>query len=495
MRVEMRDAWRPRAQPGGTEAPLKLRLEIVDGPESGRSLELDGAGSLLVGRSPEARLCLDPAADPRISRAHCLIELRPPRLTVVDLDSANGTFVNGRRIRKQTLADGDEIRAGRTRIAVHLLPATQSSSGPGVHRPAGEGKRPDPPDQAASAPHREHPLACLECGLDLTAPALSDGLGDSPSDAAYLCSACAAAEQAPELTGQRLGEFTLLQPHGHGGMGVVFRAVHEPTRRVCAVKRLHGSVADDERARRTFEREIDVQGAVRHPNLARVLGRGEAAGHFFVAMEFLAGGDAGQLVSRTFSGPLPPALACHLILQVLAGLEALHAAGFVHRDLKPANFLLSRHHTDPASVTKITDYGLAKSYADAGQSIYDYTLAGEAGGSLLFMPPEQILNFRFVTPAADVYAVGVSLYYLLTARYTIDVPKRAATPPGSQRRNPLDLILEASPVKAQLRNPRLPDDLAAVVDRAVQKEQAARFASAAALRLALLSLAAAVTAE
>ncbi|HPC82381.1 MAG TPA: FHA domain-containing serine/threonine-protein kinase [Thermoanaerobaculaceae bacterium] len=463
---------------------MKLRLEVVDGPEQGRQFELDGPASFLVGRSPHAHLRLDPAADRYVSRTHFLIELRPPRCVVSDLDSANGTYVNDERITRRELVDGDEIRAGRTRIRVGLvgMPARPSSSGelplPVEEAPA------EPAPLLDGRPPKE--FACCGCGRDLAVHAAADGLARELADALYLCRACAAKQQMPSLAGRRLGDFTLLQPHGRGGMGVVYKAVHELTRRISAVKHLHPTAAEDERARKTFEREIDVQSAVVHPNLVRVLARGEATGCFFVAFEFLPGGDLGRLVGKVVGGPLPPALACRYTLQILAGLEALHAAGFVHRDLKPANVLLSRPWPDPAAVAKITDYGLAKSYEDAGRSIFDYTRAGEAGGSLLFMPPEQVLNFRFVTPAADVYAVGVTLYYLLTAHYTVDYPMPGEPMrPGARRRNPIELILEDPPVPVLWRTPDLPRGLAKVVDKAVQKDLDMRFATAAALRESL----------
>lgn len=462
---------------------MKLRLEVVDGPEQGRQFELDGPASFLVGRSPHAHLRLDPAADRYVSRTHFLIELRPPRCVVSDLDSANGTYVNEARITQRELADGDEIRAGRTRIRVGLpgTPARPTSSGALPALPVdGEG------DSGLPEAPPSSPFACCGCGRDLAMHAAADGRAAELADALYLCRACAAKQQLPALVGRRLGDFTLLQPHGRGGMGVVYKAVHELTRRISAVKHLHPTTAEDERARKTFEREIDVQSAVVHPNLVRVLARGEAAGCFFVAFEFLPGGDLGRLVGKVVGGPLPPEIACRYALQVLAGLEALHGAGFVHRDLKPANLLLSRPWPDPAAVAKITDYGLAKSYEDAGRSIFDYTRAGEAGGSLLFMPPEQVLNFRFVTPAADVYAVGVTLYYLLTAHYTVDYPMPGEPPPpGARRRNPIELILEDPPVPVLWRVPELPRGVAKVVDKAVQKDLGMRFATATALRQAL----------
>lgn len=461
---------------------MKLRLEVVDGPEAGRSFDLDGPASFLVGRSPQAHLRLDPVADRYVSRTHFLVELRPPRCLVTDLDSANGTFVNEEPVAQRELCDGDVIRAGRTRIWVRLEGVPPVAERQPLHAVVtGEDGL---VDSGVMRQPAGGPFACCGCGRDLGIHAVSDGRAAELPDAVYICRACATAQQLPALAGRRLGELSLLQPLGRGGMGVVYKAVHDTTRRICAVKHLHPSAATDERARRTFEREIDVQSAVLHPNLVRVLGRGEAGGCFFVVVEFMAGGDLGRVVGRVVKGPLPVVLSCRIGLQVLAGLEALHEAGFVHRDLKPANFMLSRRWDDPDTLAKITDYGLAKSYEDAGRSIFDYTHSGEAGGSLLFMPPEQILNFRFVTPAADVYAVGVSLYFLLTGKHSVELSLPAGPAPG-RRPNPIEAILEQPPVPVRQRAPGLAAGIAAVVDRAVQKDLGARFTTARAMRDAL----------
>ena len=93
---------------------MQVRLVVVDGPETGRSFTFRGADSFLVGRSPKAHLVLDPKADRYVSRAHCLIDIRPPNLIVNDLGSTNGTFVNGTRIERAMVGNGDEIRVGRT---------------------------------------------------------------------------------------------------------------------------------------------------------------------------------------------------------------------------------------------------------------------------------------------------------------------------------------------------------------------------------------------
>ena len=489
---------------------MRVQLRVTAGSEAGRTFELRGADSFLIGRSGRAHLVLDPNADRFISRAHCLIDVRPPRCLVTDLDSTNGTFVNGERVHQAELSDGDEVRVGRTRIRVSIDAATvdglariecatcgRDVTGEVLGRPGGTAPgipytcvacRRRPPSQPPRPLGHTVRLRfqCADCDRDLAAFADVDHLAAEFPEASYLCPGCTARARTRPIDPSELGEFTLIDELGRGGMGIVYKAVHRPTRRVCAVKQILPTAARDERARRTFEREIAVQSAVHHPNLVRVLASGQHGASCFFAVEFMAGGDAGRLVDEVFHGPVPPALAGRVALQALAGLEALHAHGFVHRDLKPGNILLSRLQPVEAVVAKITDYGLAKSFEEAGNSLFDYTRAGESAGSMMFMPPEQLLEYRFVKPTADIYALGVTLYFLLTAAFPVDYPTPAQLlahcSAGRRVRNPIEVILDEQSTPALDHNPLLPPRLAAVVDRAVQKDLAKRHASAAEFR-------------
>ena len=135
------------------------------------------------------------------------------------------------------------------------------------------------------------------------------------------------------------------------------------------------------------------------PNLVRVLGQGREKGAPFFVTEFLAGGDVKNLVVWERREPLEPALALSITVQILRGLQALHDHGFIHRDLKPSNFLLDRPADQPGLKVKIADYGLAKSFETAGNSIFEYTKDGVVAGSYVYIPPEQITNYKFVQTA------------------------------------------------------------------------------------------------
>lgn len=471
---------------------MKMRLEVVDGPEKGRSFDFDRADSFLIGRSPRAHFVLDPRADRKISRTHCLLDFRPPRCLLQDLESRNGTFVNGQPIRRQELKDGDEIQVGKTLLRLHL----EAGIGADNHQTQAIGEAPVLTRPAIAptlrlsnnmAEKQRNSFLCAGCSKDIGLRANRDGLAAELPEAIYLCQACARKDFSGGSSGMKIGDYRVLAELGRGGMGVVYKALHEPTCRLSAVKMILPEAARDVKSLKMFDREMAVQSMLVHPNLVRIIERGQHEGSFFFASEFLSGGDAHHLVSEIFGGPLPVSIALKITIDILRGLEALHTHGFVHRDLKPANFLLSRPHTVEDWRAKITDYGLAKSYEEAGNSLFDFTRMGEIAGSMMFMPPEQILNYRFVKPSSDVYAVGASLYYMLSNKYTVDFAPSALS--KDQRiRNPVEIILDEPPIPLSQRSPGLNPGLTDVIDTAVQKEPQKRYKTAEKFRLALESV-------
>jgi hypothetical protein len=520
-----------------------VTLEQMSGPGTGRVFEFSGADSFLVGRSKKAHLRLDPKADPLISRTHFLMEMRPPRVIITDLNSRNGTHVNDQRIRQTDLNDGDEIRVGRTvlRVAIVYDPEPEIEPEPepetatcrmcgtetsdpyeskgrfycqdcvrrarkaaktktkaktsGLRpkpKPAADTHKPAPPPAAAStspliqAPLEEIEYVCMFCDTDLSDRANADGMAAELGYGLYMCNSCVEQQQETNLNIHRLDDYILVSEIGKGGMGVVYKAVHIPTSRLCAIKMVLPELVRSIYATKVFEREVRVQSRVFHPNLVRVLDQGRFQGAPYFVTEFLSGGDIKNLVTWEFQGPVDPRLSCLITLQILDGLEALHDAGYIHRDLKPSNCLLDRSYKEKDFQVKIADYGLAKSYENAGHSVFDYTKEGVMAGSYVFIPPEQITNYKYVKPPVDVYAVGASLYYMLTARYSVDFPgeENGDTPAvGAQRmRHPVEIVLEEPPIPVLKRNPKLPPGLATVVDKAVVKDLKKRFQTAAEFR-------------
>lgn len=209
-----------------------------------------------------------------------------------------------------------------------------------------------------------------------------------------------------------LGNYVLLEKIGAGGMGQVFKARHTRMDRLVAVKLLPAAMTKDKAAIARFSREVQAAAKLRHTNIVAADDADQANGVHFLVMELVDGSDLSALVKA--NGPLSVEKAVNYILQAARGLEAAHAEGVVHRDIKPANLLLDKKGT-----VKILDMGLARIGGDAaGQA--ELTATGAIMGTVDFMAPEQALNTKGADARADIYALGCSLFYLLTGKATYD---------------------------------------------------------------------------
>jgi len=258
---------------------------------------------------------------------------------------------------------------------------------------------------------------------------------------------------------------------GSGGMSSVFRARDRQLDRRVAIKILHPRYADEGEYVERFRREARSVARLSHPNIVTVIDRGEDGGRQYIVFEFVDGENLKELVSR--SGRLPVRRALEVTLAVADGLAFAHENGLVHRDVKPQNVLLSGE-----GEVKVTDFGIARSLdVDHGM-----TQTGTVLGTSNYLSPEQASG-NPVSPATDVYSLGVVLWELLTG----DVP----FPGDNFVAVALRHINERPPSVRELR-PDVPARLAAAVARALEKEPDRRFASmadfAAELRACLAQL-------
>jgi serine/threonine-protein kinase len=199
------------------------------------------------------------------------------------------------------------------------------------------------------------------------------------------------------------GRYRLEDVIGRGGMALVYRAQDTELGTPVAIKILADNLAADPDLRRRFVREAQLAGRLSHPNVVRVLGQGEVGGRPYIVLEHVAGRSVGEELSRV--GRFPPERARALGAQAAAGLAAAHAQGLVHRDVKPQNLLLTAYDG-----LKVSDFGIARA-ADGTQ----LTQVGTILGTTAYLAPEQAAG-QDAGPAADVYALGVVLYELLTGR-------------------------------------------------------------------------------
>jgi serine/threonine protein kinase len=257
------------------------------------------------------------------------------------------------------------------------------------------------------------------------------------------------------VTGRSISHYRVVDKLGEGGMGVVYRAHDDRLGRQVAIKLLR-DLGDSGDVRQRFWREARVAAQLNHPHVCQIYEIGEEAGRPFLVMELLEGT---SLDVRLRQGPLTPVEAAEATAQMLAALDALHARGIIHRDLKPSNLYLTPHGA------KLLDFGLAR-WLDAEQEL-SLTKSGAIAGTLYYMAPEQALG-QPVTPSTDLFAVGVMLYEMLVGRR----PFAGASAPEI-----LYAVVNEQP-PALGGAPEM-EAFNAVIERALEKDPANRFRSAA----------------
>jgi serine/threonine-protein kinase len=434
---------------------LRIRLDVTEGPHRGQAFTFAGHDTFLVGRSPRAHFRL-PAKDEYFSRLHFMVEVNPPQCRLTDMGSKNGTYVNGRKTASADLKDGDVIKAGTTVLRV----AIEAGAGAPVPAAASAVTRTALPLPPAAAPVAASGV-CPICA----APFPRGGTRPSPP----LCRACEAQARSQP---QPIQGYRIVRELGRGGMGVVSLALRTADGTVVALKTITPAAAGVRAHVERFLREADILRRLAHPTIVALRETGESSGQLYFAMDYVRGTDAARLLHE--EGPLPVGRAVGLVCPLLEGLGYAHAHGFVHRDVKPANVLVET--VGGKDVVRLADFGLARVYQASPLS--GLTMRGELGGTVAFMAPEQITQFREAQPPVDQYAAAATLYTLLTGRNVYDLP--------SQFTDQVLLLLQEDPVPIRTRRPDLPGELAGVIHRALAREPASRFADVGALRRALL---------
>jgi len=272
-------------------------------------------------------------------------------------------------------------------------------------------------------------------------------------------------------------KYLVEEPVGAGGMGAVYRARHLSMDRPVAIKFLHQRLVEDEAARNRFQAEARAAVKLCHPNAVSVTDFGQTSeGVHYIVMELLEGRTLREILNR--EAPLETARATSIMLQASDAVAAAHVAGIIHRDLKPSNILVTQSADQPA-VVKVLDFGIATFSADDDEDAPMLTQTNTVIGTPRYMSPEQH-NGNELTPAADVYSLGVILYEMLAgmAPFSGSTPaeiaeKHANIPPHAPR----DIVAA------------IPEDVERVIMHALEKEPSQRPANAGEFRRELLDTA------
>ncbi len=323
---------------------------------------------------------------------------------------------------------------------------------------------PPPQNTPPATPTSELPTSEQQT-LPLSAVPDGDLSGIAVSGIAVSGVAMKAASAAPRPIPLEFAGYRRLRPLGIGGMGEVHLAEHVRLKRQVALKLLRPNVSDDRAFSERFLRESKAMAAVSHPNVVAIHDSGEVDGFLFMAIEFVDGIDLGKLLKTR--GTIDEATAFKIMIGCCKGLEAIYAAGLVHRDIKPANIFLDR-----TGEPKIGDLGLAR-HVDGEDRM---TMTGNAWGTPAYMPPEQLRGIADIDIRSDLYALGATLFTILTGTEPFTGPTAFVVTTR--------ILTEPSP-DPRLHNRTLSPAVAAIIRACLEKDREKRYADPTALRVDL----------
>ncbi len=266
-----------------------------------------------------------------------------------------------------------------------------------------------------------------------------------------------------EVLGER---YQLQNPIGRGGMATIYRGLDRRMDRTVAIKVLREAYSTDPKFVTRFQREARAASALQHPNIVQVYDYGQTDGNYFIVMELIEGTDLRRYLRSR--GVLDIDRAVIIAHDIALGLGAAHRRGIVHRDVKPQNVLVGRDGS-----IKLTDFGIASVYKDINAE--RLTTTGMTLGTVQYYAPEQAQG-EIVTPAADVYALGIVMYEMLTGRPPFD----GETPVAVAMQH-----IQDRPTPPRHLNPQIPPALEEIIMRCLEKAPDRRFSDGNALARAL----------
>lgn len=483
---------------------MKVSILIKKGPESGREFIFERPATFLVGSAEDCHLRF-PLGYPNIVPHHFLVEISPPKCVLNDLNSAYPPYVNGKRAFEYDLKNRDviELSGALLQVSISEIVNHLLCKKCGAAITIAVGDRPELCDDCLKMQPKSTgkpdwvPILC-QCGLDLSKKANSDGRAkELLGEVEYYCPKCVGRID----DAQRIGEYSILGDVAESGiMGKVYLVYHEATSRVLAMKKFH-ELRNDQLIKR-FEREVRFTSELVHENLVRYLDSGVDGKEPYLVMQYVRGRCLFNLLcdnERRFH----PEEAVRYIAGALKGLEVMHNKKIIHGSIRPENILI-RVDKSGKVIPKLTDFGLTKKYIESGGTVLNQT------PDIFFPAPEQILDPSQAKEPADLYSMGIVLYYLLTLQipydYRLEFDEIHSRLRGKYKRFDeeeiteinnaiwqsmggalINIALSREPKSVLQRDPSLPASLARVIDKAIRKDMKERYQSAGEFRKELLN--------
>ncbi|MFH0765102.1 MAG: FHA domain-containing serine/threonine-protein kinase [Calditrichota bacterium] len=520
--------------------PLPIvTLTVVGGAQTGKTWTFKEPDNFLIGRQGPgclAHLALD-RRDKTVSHHHLLLEVDPPNCYIQDAGSRNGVYIVRPRnsivyylpgrdeipwlsYARQYAAsyscreywkvedgfrieDGDLIRIGDTVIEMRIALDDSRDQIPSIivhpFRCIRCGQELMDKEESLNLdficsncrqlvePRKYNSLVetitCSRCGeKNLTEYAKADDRAyELRETAQYWCRDCVQAQviskDRDKIENGRIDDYYIVRRLGSGGFGEVFLVWSERTARIAALKLAKEEFIQNELIRKRFLREAAIMQEFNHPHLVRLYDKGWFKKNlFYFVSEYLSEGNLLNLSQNQYHNKMPYPIACKLLVQALEGLSHFHGHNHVHRDLKPENILI---RTSPGGdyIAKVGDFGLAKDCASPGSVL---TKLGDWMGSYQYCPPERLLEFKYARPHSDIYALGITLYHIISNAFPYEYPAR-----GMPRFTHLAILQENPPIPLQQRVPEVPSALSQTLNQAIEKDPKRRFQTAESFKKAL----------
>lgn len=259
-----------------------------------------------------------------------------------------------------------------------------------------------------------------------------------------------------DLKGKKIGNYEIIEKIGEGGMGKVYKGIHNTLDRIVALKMINPELVNNTEIIGRFYNEAKIHARLNHPNIVTVYDFIKQNDNYYIVMEYVKGESLGNIIKD--QGPFQITIAINIFNQVFSGIYHAHTKGIIHRDVKPNNFILT------PNVVKITDFGIAHIISDTG-----YTVDGSMLGTPKYMSPEQILG-NTIDHRSDIYSLGVSMYEILTGR----------TPFMSESNSDYEVKkghVELDPPSMTNLNNSIPHNLEEIVLKAIAKRPEDRYQS------------------
>ncbi|MBL4846654.1 MAG: protein kinase [Planctomycetes bacterium] len=434
----------------------RVAMRMVRGARAGEIITLADNQSVIMGRGSESNFRIP---DPSISRRHCQIANTQRGLLIADLGSSNGTYVNGQRLATgwAALRPNDQVILGQNEVRVIGYEQQQQQGYPPQQGSHVSQQQPQQGSYAGQQQQMQQQQMQQQQMQQQQMQQQQMQQQQMQQQGGQAQSGRQQQQQGLEVDPNLIDGYQIQVKLGQGAFGSVYRALQISNNQIVALKTIKPQLVREPKDLKRFFREAETGRKLVHPNITQIFDAGECRGVHWIAMEFIDGSEISKLIDQF--GRLDVGYALRVVIQIANALQHAADQGIVHRDIKPENIMITSQ-----CVSKLVDFGLAKSFEQAGSS--GLTAPGEGMGTLAYMPPEQLDNALNADQRSDIYSLGATLYHMLSGSRPFN---------EKTTRSFIMKILNKMPPPIRQVNPTVPQELSDIIERAMAKKPEDRY--------------------